>query len=58
MESSEPIVRRIPLTAADLGNSDTLDFSLHVDQTFTPGGSDVRDLGIRVFCFYLGKAKD
>lgn len=58
MDSSEPVVTRIPLTAAQLGNSPLVDLSLKVDRTFTPGGSDIRNLGIRVYSFYLGKASE
>jgi hypothetical protein len=38
-----------PLTAAQLGNGDMTEVVIEVDRTFSPGGGDPRDLGIRVF---------
>lgn len=57
MESSEPAVRKIPVSAAQLGGAETVDLRLEVDHTFTPGGNDPRALGIRVYSFYLGREK-
>ena len=58
MESSEPVVRKIALSAASLGSAPALDLRLEIDRTFTPGGKDPRDLGIRVYSFYLGREKE
>jgi hypothetical protein len=38
-----------PFTAAQLGSGDVTELVLDVDRTFTPGGSDTRELGIQVF---------
>jgi hypothetical protein len=48
------LLRRIPLTVAQLGNGDMTEVRLEVDRTFAPakqaGGSrDSRELGIRVY---------
>lgn len=56
------VLRRIPVTAAQLGSADTAEFAVSVDQTFTPAAlpqlnsSDARELGIRVFRAYLQPA--
>jgi hypothetical protein len=38
-----------PLTASQLGSNDMVDLVFDVDKTFKPGGTDPRELGIRVF---------
>jgi hypothetical protein len=38
-----------PITAAQLGTGDMAEIVIDVDRTFSPGGGDARDLGIRVF---------
>jgi hypothetical protein len=53
-DNSAPILRRIPITAAQLGASDMVELRLEVDKTFVPAkltgsGSDNRELGIRVY---------
>ncbi len=51
----EDVIRKIPLTAVQLGPADMVDLKIHVDKTFVPavisGGksTDVRELGVRVF---------
>jgi len=42
-----------PLTAAQLGQGDLVDLVIDVDKTFKPGGTDPRELGIRVFHAYV-----
>jgi hypothetical protein len=60
--AGERVLRRIPLTAAQLGSGDTAEFTVSVDRTFTPAAlpqlksSDSRALGIRVFRAYLQPA--
>jgi hypothetical protein len=39
----------LPVSAAQLGAGDMTELTLEVDQTFVPGGADLRELGIRVF---------
>jgi hypothetical protein len=53
---SGPIeLRRIKLTAAQLGAADTVELTISVDRTFVPAtipalkSNDPRELGIRVF---------
>lgn len=55
MQSSEPIVKKFPIHATQLGADQTVDLTLEVAPTFIPGGSDSRALGIRVYSFYLGR---
>ena len=38
-----------PIAAAALGSADMSEITLEVSETFTPGGGDNRDLGIRIF---------
>ncbi len=48
-----PGLKTFLITAAQLGSADMVDLAITVDRTFTPGGSDPRELGIRVFHAYL-----
>lgn len=48
------VLRRIPITASQLGDGDAVELRVEVDRTFVPaqlegGGSDSRELGIRVY---------
>jgi hypothetical protein len=53
--STEPLIRKIPLTAAQLGPADIVDLKIEVDKTFVPAllpastNRDPRELGVRVF---------
>ena len=55
------VLRRIPVTAAQLGTGETAEFTVAVDQTFRPASiaqlksTDARELGIRVFRAYLNR---
>ena len=42
-----------PLTSAQLGSGDLVELAIDVDRTFKPGGTDPRELGIRVFHVYI-----
>ena len=42
-----------PVTAAQLGSADVTELVIDVDRTFTPGGSDTRELGIQVFHAFI-----
>jgi hypothetical protein len=42
-----------PITAAQLGSGDMTELVLDVDKTFGPGGTDERQLGIRVFHAFI-----
>ena len=46
-------LKTIPITAAQLGTADMVDLVISVDKVFMPGGTDPRELGIRVFHTYL-----
>jgi hypothetical protein len=47
--SKDKTLVTFPVTAAQFGSGDVAELILDVDKTFTPGGSDTRDLGIQVF---------
>ncbi len=42
-----------PVTAAQLGTADMVDLVIDLDRAFKPGGTDPRELGIRVFHAYI-----
>jgi hypothetical protein len=48
-DSKEKSLLTFPVTAAQFGSADVSELVLDVDRTFTPGGSDTRELGIQVF---------
>jgi hypothetical protein len=51
----DEVIRKVPLTAAQLGPGDTTDIVIHVDKTFVPSSvapdksKDPRELGLRVY---------
>jgi len=52
-DSKAPKILTFPVTSAQLGSNDMVDLVLDVDKTFRPGGTDPRELGIRVFHVYV-----
>ena len=52
-DSKAPALLTFPMTTAQLGASDLVDLVIDVDKTFKPGGTDPRDLGIRIFHAYV-----
>ena len=52
-DSKDREILTFPLTAAQLGAGDLADLVIDVDKTFKPGGTDPRELGIRVFHTYV-----
>ena len=52
-EAKDPALLTFPVSAAQLGSGDLAEMSIEVDRTFTPGGGDTRELGIRVFQKFL-----
>jgi hypothetical protein len=52
-EAKGPKLLTFPLTAAQLGTSDLVELVIDVDKTFKPGGTDPRELGIRIFHAYI-----
>ena len=51
--SKEKTLVSFPVTAAQLGSADVVELATDVDRTFTPGGSDTRELGIQVFHVFV-----
>jgi hypothetical protein len=47
--SKQRVLVTFPVTAAQFGSAEVSELVLDVDRTFSPGGSDVRELGIQVF---------
>lgn len=45
----EAKLQTFPISAAQLGDAETVELTIEVDKTFKPGGGDPRELGIRVF---------
>ena len=57
-DTSDKVLRRIPITAAQLGTNEMVEVRIEVDRTFTPaklptGGTDPRELGIRVYHHFI-----
>ena len=52
-DSKAPKILTYPVAAAQLGPNDMSDLVFDVDKTFKPGGTDARELGIRVFHVYI-----
>jgi hypothetical protein len=53
-----PEIRRIPITAAQLGTADVAEVRIEVDRTFVPaklpaGAQDTRELGLRVYHVFV-----
>jgi hypothetical protein len=60
VESPERVLHRIPITAAQLGQTDLVELRLVVDQTFVPArqpaavpDADGRELGVRIFRAFI-----
>jgi len=55
LEPGQEVIRKVPLTVAQLGTADTVEIQMDVDSTFVPAvlaperSKDARELGIRVF---------
>jgi hypothetical protein len=55
LRPQEELIRKIPLSAAQLGPAEMVDVKIHVDKTVVPAlvpgskNADVRELGVRVF---------
>jgi hypothetical protein len=60
--SNMPEMKKYSIDKATLGTGKTCDIKLVVDKTFTPASNnisrDTRELGVRVYHIYLGKALD
>ena len=58
LQPKQPVLRRIPLKAAQLGAEDVSEIVIAVDKTYVPasivqGSKDPRELGVRVFHAYI-----
>jgi hypothetical protein len=59
LQPKQAELRKFPLTAAQLGTSDTVEMKIEVDRTFVPASvpelksADPRELGVRVFRAYI-----
>ena len=52
-DAKTPTLKTFPVTAAQLGTAEMVDLTVDVDRTFKPGGTDPRELGIRIFHVYV-----
>ena len=57
-DNAGAVLKRIPVSAAQLGPNDQAELRVEVDRTFVPsklpaGGKDVRELGLRVYHAYV-----
>ena len=62
IDQKDPILRRLPLTAAQLGTGDTVEITLDADKAFVPAqmpgvGGDPRELSMRVYHAFIEPAK-
>jgi hypothetical protein len=48
-DSKEKALLTFPITASQFGSGDMAEITVEVDKTFKPGGTDPRELGIRVY---------
>jgi hypothetical protein len=58
----QEVLKKIPLSAAQLGSGDTVELQIDVDKTFVPallvpGSKDPRELGVRVFHAFVQSAQ-
>jgi hypothetical protein len=62
IESNMPTIKKYNIDKAALGSAKQIEIKLAVDKTFTPAldkvSGDTRELGVRVYQVYLGKAAD
>jgi hypothetical protein len=52
-DSKDITLMTFPVSAAQLGAGDMTEINFDVDRTFSPGGADTRELGIRVFHAFI-----
>jgi outer membrane murein-binding lipoprotein Lpp len=58
LDNVNPILRRIPLRADQMGTADFVELRIGVDHTFVPanlpgGGKDTRELGVRIYRLFV-----
>ena len=52
-DNKDRVLRTFPITAAQFGQGDMAELVVEVDRTFKPGGTDARELGIRVYHAFI-----
>lgn len=52
-DARDPKLYTFPVTAAQLGAGEMAELVIEVDRTFSPGGGDTRELGLRVFHAFI-----
>jgi hypothetical protein len=52
-DAKAPSLLTFPLTAAQMGAADNVELVIDSDRTFKPGGTDPRELGLRIFHAYI-----
>jgi hypothetical protein len=52
-DSKDKVLRTFPVSTAQLGAGDMTEITVEVDRTFKPGGSDTREIGIRVYHAFI-----
>lgn len=62
METNQPQMKKYEIDQSVLGNQKTVELKVRVDKTFIPASQgdsrDTRELGVRVYQLYLGRASD
>jgi hypothetical protein len=62
IESNQPVMKKYSIDKEMLGNDKQVEIKLVADKTFSPAtdkaSRDTRELGVRVYQIYLGKAAD
>jgi hypothetical protein len=62
IQSNQPVSKKYNVSQSVIGTGKMLEVKLEVDKTFVPaedkGSKDTRELGVRVYQLYLGKASD
>jgi hypothetical protein len=62
VDQKDPVLRRLPISAAQLGTGDSVEIRLEVDRAFVPAqmpgaGGDPRELGVRVYHAFVEPVK-
>jgi hypothetical protein len=62
VDHKDPVLRRLPISAAQLGTGETVEIRLDADKAFVPAqrpglGGDPRELSIRVYHAFVEAAK-
>jgi hypothetical protein len=52
-DSKDLVLKTIPISSMQLGSEEQARVVIEVDRTFVPGGADTRELGLRVFHYFV-----